>query len=73
MLYRGNHGHGRERASHGFVLIITGAVLFMASDLVIGLERFVIPPDQTRLRATSGPVIWLLYFAAQTAFLFAFV
>ena len=57
----------------GSTVLVLGAIAFMASDALIGMERFVIGRGQTRLRAMAGPAIWVLYIAAQFLILFAFL
>ncbi|MCR9121462.1 MAG: lysoplasmalogenase [Phyllobacteriaceae bacterium] len=57
----------------GSWLVIAGAVLFMASDAILGMEKFVIAPDNAARRTVTGPSIWVLYVAAQTLILSAFI
>lgn len=57
----------------GSWLVIAGAVLFMASDGILGMEKFVIAPGDEARRAFTGPAIWVLYVAAQFALVSAFV
>ena len=57
----------------GSTVLVLGAIAFMASDALIGMERFVIAPGQTRLHAVVGPAIWVLYIAAQFLILSAFL
>lgn len=54
------------------LLASLGAVVFMASDMMIALEKF--RPDlPPRLRAGFGPAIWLTYWPAQALILLAFL
>ena len=46
--------------------IAGGALLFVASDAILAAERFLMRPD-AGLKRWSGPAVWVLYFAAQTA------
>lgn len=57
----------------GSWLVIAGAALFMASDAILGMEKFVITPSDGARRAITGPAIWLLYMAAQVALVSAFI
>ena len=52
-------------------LLIVGATMFMASDAILGTERFLIGPYDRRRRAITGPAIWILYIAAQITILLA--
>lgn len=64
---------GLTALTTGSWLILAGAVLFMASDAILGIERFVIESDDGGTRAATGPAIWVLYIAAQLALLSAFL
>lgn len=44
--------------------VILGAMLFIASDGVLAVERFLLPPASPQ-RAWTGKAVWLLYYAAQ--------
>lgn len=46
------------------VVIITGAVAFMASDTILAFETFVLAPESPHRRWT-GRTLWALYYAAQ--------
>lgn len=46
----------------GFVLL--GAVLFMASDAILGSEKFLMS-EASSLRRLTGPAVWVLYYAGQ--------
>lgn len=45
-------------------LIILGAVLFMASDAILAVERFLLEPTSPH-GAWTGPAVWMLYWTAQ--------
>lgn len=45
-------------------LVLLGAALFMASDAILGSEKFLIDADSSLLRFTS-PAVWMLYYAGQ--------
>ncbi|MEZ5871273.1 MAG: lysoplasmalogenase [Nitratireductor sp.] len=53
-------------------VLISGAVLFMASDMVLAHEVFVLDEDSPARRITS-PFIWLSYLAAQVLIAAAFL
>ena len=53
-------------------LAVLGALLFVASDAVLGVETFLMPPG-SRARDWTGPLLWALYWAAQASLLAAFV
>jgi len=63
---------GLAALTTGSWLLVAGAALFMASDAILGTERFVLPAGDGR-RTLTGPAIWVLYVAAQTLILFAFI
>lgn len=46
--------------------VMTGAVLFIASDAILATERFLLPADASQ-RSATGPAIWITYIAAQVA------
>lgn len=48
----------------GNLLIGLGATAFMASDLILAIERFILPPDDPR-KSITGPALWVLYVLAQ--------
>ncbi|SFS04528.1 lysoplasmalogenase family protein [Yoonia litorea] len=54
-----------------FVVAMFAAALFMASDIVLGLERFVWPPAH-RMARVAPFFVWTTYWGAQLLFLFAF-
>jgi len=64
---------GLASLATGSWLLVTGATLFMMSDAILGVEKFVIASDNTARRAVTGPAIWVLYVAAQFVLLSAFV
>nr|WP_159075256.1 lysoplasmalogenase family protein [Celeribacter baekdonensis] len=49
-----------------------GALLFMASDLILALQMFRMPAGTKRAR-WAGYALWTLYILGQMAILFAFV
>ncbi|WP_420407402.1 lysoplasmalogenase family protein [Hoeflea sp.] len=44
--------------------ILLGAALFMASDAILGTEKFLIAEDSP-LRRVTAPAVWILYYFAQ--------
>ena len=53
-------------------VLLAGAALFMASDLVLSQEVFTLAPD-SRMRRYTSPFIWLSYLAAQVLITAAFL
>jgi len=53
-------------------LVLLGAASFMASDAILGAEKFVLADDH-RLLNLSAPAIWILYFAGQALILYGFM
>lgn len=53
-------------------LAILGAVLFMASDSLLAVGRFLLRPESTH-QGWLQPFVWALYFAAQLAIVLAFL
>lgn len=45
-------------------LVLLGAVLFMASDAILGSEKFLMR-GSSPLRRLTGPAVWVLYYAGQ--------
>ncbi|VVT34966.1 lysoplasmalogenase [Hoeflea sp. EC-HK425] len=45
-------------------LVLLGAVLFMASDAILGSEKFLMA-DTSLLRRFTSPAVWVLYYAGQ--------
>lgn len=45
-------------------LVLLGAVLFMASDAILGSEKFLMSETSPLLRLSS-PAVWILYYAGQ--------
>ena len=43
---------------------LCGALLFVASDLILSIETFVLPDDH-KLRKLAGQAVWITYIAAQ--------
>lgn len=46
-------------------MVLLGAALFMASDAILGSEKFLIS-ESSPARRLTGPAVWLLYYAGQT-------
>lgn len=44
--------------------VLAGVVLFMASDAILGSEKFLMAEDD-RLRKISAPAVWVLYYSGQ--------
>ena len=53
-------------------LVLLGAASFMASDAILGAEKFVLADDH-KLLNLSAPAIWILYFAGQALILYGFM
>ena len=53
-------------------VILAGAVLFVVSDSLLAIGRFLLPPDSPRQRAT-GAAVWILYYLAQAAIALGFL
>lgn len=49
-------------------LVFAGSLLFMASDALLGTEKFLLPEDSPWLKATST-VVWVLYVSGQALIL----
>lgn len=45
-------------------MVLLGAALFMASDAILGSEKFLIS-ESSPARRLTGPAVWLLYYAGQ--------
>ncbi|WP_417436515.1 lysoplasmalogenase family protein [Hoeflea sp.] len=45
-------------------LVLLGAALFMASDAILGSEKFLMP-ETSSLRRLTSPAVWVLYYAGQ--------
>lgn len=45
-------------------LVLFGAALFMASDAILGSEKFLMQ-EGSPLRRLTGPAVWVLYYAGQ--------
>ncbi|KII14920.1 lysoplasmalogenase [Phaeobacter sp. S60] len=56
----------------GLALVLPAAVAFMASDIVLAFETFVLGEDHPARRITPY-VVWPLYWGAQVGFLLAFL
>ena len=59
-------------ANGGLTWVLPAAIAFVLSDLALGIETFVLPPDHAALRFTPY-LIWPLYWGAQVGFLAAFI
>jgi uncharacterized membrane protein YhhN len=46
--------------------VIAGAILFMASDALLAVGRFLLAADSPR-QALVRPAVWALYYLAQAA------
>lgn len=64
---------GLASLATGSWLLVAGATLFMMSDAILGIEKFVIALDDAARRVLTGPAIWVLYIGAQLVLLSAFV
>lgn len=64
---------GLASLTTGSWLLVLGAALFMASDAILGTERFVLAADDKRISTITGPAIWVLYIAAQFTIVAAFL
>jgi len=45
-------------------LVLLGAALFMASDAILGSEKFLMP-ENSPLRRLTSPAVWVLYYSGQ--------
>jgi uncharacterized membrane protein YhhN len=52
--------------------IVAGALLFMASDALLAVGRFVLPPEDAR-QGWMRPLVWVLYYAAQLLLTLSFI
>ncbi len=53
-------------------VILAGAILFVASDSLLAIGRFLTPPDSPRQRPV-GAAVWVLYYLAQAAIALGFL
>lgn len=53
-------------------VVMLGAVLFLASDAILAIEKFLLAPD-SRHRVWAGPAVWVLYYLAQLAITLGFL
>lgn len=53
-------------------LVMLGAALFVASDSILAVERFLLAPNSSH-RIWTGPAVWVLYYLAQTLLTLGFV
>lgn len=53
-------------------LVMIGAALFIASDAILAVERFLLTPASPH-RTWAAPAIWVLYYLAQVAITLAFL
>lgn len=54
-------------------LVLIGAALFVTSDALLAIERFLTPPGPQRGSARTGAQIWVFYYLAQLAITLGFV
>lgn len=52
--------------------VVAGALMFMASDTLLGLEKFVLAPD-SHVRRLAAPAVWILYYLGQAAICYGIV
>jgi uncharacterized membrane protein YhhN len=53
-------------------IILAGAALFVLSDSLLAIGRFLLPPDLPRQPAT-GAAVWVFYYLAQAAIALGFL
>lgn len=53
-------------------VILIGAILFVVSDSLLAVGRFLMPPDSPRQRPT-GAAVWVFYYLAQAAIALGFL
>jgi len=53
-------------------IILAGAALFVLSDSLLAIGRFLLPPDSPRQPAT-GAAVWVFYYLAQAAIALGFL
>lgn len=53
-------------------IVVLGAALFVASDAILAVERFLLAPASPH-RAWAGPAVWVLYWLAQAAITLGFL
>lgn len=53
-------------------IVMIGAALFVASDAVLAVEKFLLA-EGSRHHAWTGPAVWVLYYAAQAIIALAFI
>lgn len=53
-------------------LVMLGAALFMASDAILAVEKFLLAPGSAH-RQWAGPAVWVLYYAAQLCITLGFL
>ena len=53
-------------------LVLVGAIMFMASDTMLGVEKFLLSAAAPA-RAVTAPAIWLLYYGGQLALALGFL
>jgi len=53
-------------------VILVGAILFVVSDSLLAVGRFLMPPDSPRQRPT-GAAVWVFYYLAQAAIALGFL
>ena len=55
-----------------YVWAAYGAIAFIASDMILSLELFVLPENAPARKITS-PLVWVLYWGGQAAIAYAFI
>lgn len=53
-------------------LVMLGAALFVASDAILAVERFLLAPTSPH-RTWAGPAVWVLYYLAQALITLGFL
>ncbi len=53
-------------------IVMVGAALFLASDSILAIEKFLFPPASPN-RAWAGPAVWILYWLAQVTITLGFL
>jgi uncharacterized membrane protein YhhN len=59
-------------ATVGAPIVMLGAFLFVVSDAILAIEKFLMPSGSPH-RRWSGPAVWTLYWAAQAAITLGFL
>ena len=53
-------------------LVMFGAALFVLSDAILAIDRFLLSPNSAH-KAWAGPAVWVLYYLAQAAITLGFL